>query len=350
MSILTQSISKVQKEPQLQGQQIDNVIDAILPQFDSMMKTYVVFNAFFLSLGILEFIFLVFFFTFLAQSAVLATSLALVFLTFFSYFILKLYLQAKQPEQFQDVKQRYVNACKGILGYQEGTPEHYVALANACNIFAESLQNKQEAILVLPEWLDSLEPWLEKFTSWCQGQDVCVMKELLYRTAVEENIKLVKCAPTKLAAHASLANAYLHLSNFYKDLIILQTPSTEEIITLNDASDVLQKKFRSIAERAITEFKIITELSPDDTWAHIQLGKIYRDLKMPHEEIREHETILRITPEDQTALFRLGKLYFQQGWNAHGLRIYEQLKQKQEGQAEDLIQFYGSIEDPYGKA
>lgn len=344
MSIAAQTISTARKEPQLQNLQIDNIIAAILPQFDSMLRTYIVFNAFFLSLGALEFIFLVFFFTFLAQSAVLATSLALVFLTFFSYFILRLYLQAKQPEQFQDVKQRYITACKGLMNYQEGSPEHYVALASACHLFAERLQNKQEVLYELPEWLEPLMPIWKKFSTWCQGHDVSVMQELLLNAAVEENIKLIKCAPTKLAAHASLANAYLNLANFYRNLILREKPTSDEIITLNDVADTLQKKFRGAAERAITEFKIISEFSPEDTWAHIQLGQIYRDLKMPHEEIREHETILRITPDDQNALFRLGKLYFQQGWNAHGLKIYEQLRQKQDAQADELIQFYGTLD------
>lgn len=343
-SVAADSVHRIHKEPHVQASQFETVIDAILPQFDNMMKSYVVFNAFFLSLGFLEFTLLVIFFTFLAQSAVLATSLALVFLTFFSYFILRLYLQAKQPEQFHDVKQRYINACKGLINYQEGSPEHYVALSNACNKFADRLQNRRTALHSLPEWMDAFKPFLQKFSTWCQGHDVRYMQELLLLSSVDENVKLVKCAPTKLAAHASLANAYLNLAIFYKNSMASDAASSEELITANEAAEAVEKKFHAAAERAIAEFKIINEFSPDDSWAHSQLATVYRDLKMPHEEIREYETILRITPNDYDALFRLGKLYFQQGWNGHGLRIYEQLKQKQNSHAEELIQFYGTID------
>lgn len=335
---------KVHKAPMSNGLQIESVIDAILPQYDAMIKSYVVFNAFFLSLGILEFVLLVTFFTFLAQSAVLATSLALVFLTFFSYFILRLYLQAKQPEQLLEVKERFVQACKGLINYNEGTPENYVALAAACTRFADCLQHKQETSYSLPAWLDAFKPTILKFCAWCQGHDVRQMQEMLLLASVDENIKLVKCAPTSLAAHAALANAYLALSSFYQRMIVKESSDEEELITNDAAAEAGRKKFKSAAERAIAEFKIINEFSPADPWAHLQLASIYRDLKLPHDEIREYETILRLTPNDNDALFRIGKLYFQQGWNGHGLRIFEQLRQQQDKRADELIQFYGTLE------
>lgn len=319
------------------GVSFERVADAVLPQIDNILRTTVVFNAFFLTLGVLEFILLVSFFTLLAQSAVLATSLALIFLTFFSYFTLKLYLQAKQPEQFREIKERYLNACKGLIGYSAGNPEHFVALANACTEFAERLNQKRELSYELPNWMEFVIPLLHKFSAWCQGEDVLRMQEILLNNAVEENIRLVKRAPTSLAAHASLANAYMSLAALYS---LKKEQETEDSAIPEDQ----EKKFRVAAERAIVEYKIISDLSPDDPWAHAQLASIYHDLKMPHEAIREFETILRLTPEENDALFKLGKLYFQQGWNGHGLRIYEQLKQKADPRSAELIEFYGQVE------
>ncbi len=332
----------IEKESSARSFKVDSVIDAILPQFDGMIKSYTVFNAFFLSLGILEFVLLVVFFTFLAQSAVLATSLALVFLTFFSYFILRLYLQAKQPEQYQEIKERFVKACKSLIQYQEGTPEHYVALADACSRFSERLQNKESSFYTFPHYMVSLSPFVQRFSSWCHGNDVHRMQEILLHTAVEENVKLVKCAPTALASHAALANAYINLSCLYVRPELESSTAEEEVFeNTENLSETFDKKFRAAAKRAIAELKIVIEFAPEDPWAHTQLASIYRDLKMHDDEIREHEAVLSLNPDDRDALCRLGKLYFQQGMNGNGLRVYEQLKKKQDRRAEELIKFYG---------
>lgn len=315
------------------------VIDAILPQFDSMMKTYVVFNAFFLFVGVLEFIFLVVFFTSLAQSAILATSLALVFLTFFSYFILRLYLQAKQPEQYQEIRERYRNACVNLIQYQEGVPEHYVALSDAFTKFSEHLENRQYSFYNLPSWLSSFSRLVNKFSAWCHEDDVHHMQEILLSSAIEENHKLVRCAPISQAAHASLANAYMALAVLYKERALLS--SDKESLIADESASEDNKKFQSASEKAIEEYKIIIDLSPGDPWAHSQLAVLYRELRMPNEEIQEYEIILKLVPDDKDALCRLGKLYFLQGKNGLGLRTYEQLKRNQDRRAEELIKFYG---------
>ena len=105
---------------------------------------------------------------------------------------------------------------------------------------------------------------------------------------------------------------------------------------------VFKQKFRSIAERAIEEFKILSDYAPEDPWVHAQLAYSYRDLQMPKEEIREYETILQLCPEDKETLFKLGKLYFEQGQNAKGLQVYETLKRSNYKNAENLIHFYGT--------
>ena len=97
---------------------------------------------------------------------------------------------------------------------------------------------------------------------------------------------------------------------------------------------------RPTAEKAIQEFKIIDHYSPEDPWVHAQLASCYHDLKMHSKEITEYETILKLCPEDKQILFRLGILCFQQGENARGLQIYEQLKEMQFSRADELIDFY----------
>lgn len=327
----------------LYNDHITKIIDPILPQFERMMKSYVIFNMIFLSIGAIEFLLMISFFTFLTQSAILAISLAIVFLTFFSYFILKVYYQTKKPEQYQDILQRYILACKTLLNYQEGCPEHHIALANACCKLADNLQGKEYAFYRVSKWLETLQPTLEIFSCWWHWQDVHRIKELLLMSSVAENIKLVQCEPTSLEVHASLANAYVMLSGLYIDPRNLDGYDDERWMPSERYSPQIQEKFRSIAERAIEEFKVLNDYAPNDPWVHAQLAYSYRDLQMPKEEIKEYETILKLNPGDRDTLYKLGLLYFQQGLNAQGLRIYEELKRTNYKKAESLMEYYGSF-------
>ncbi len=105
-------------------------------------------------------------------------------------------------------------------------------------------------------------------------------------------------------------------------------------------SEETQQKFTSAAERAIEEFKILDDYAPNDQWVHAQLASLYHDIGLPEQEILEFEKMLKIAPQDRQILFRLGVLYFQQGYNAKGLRVYEQLKKSKDKKADELISYY----------
>ncbi len=328
--------------PSSVGDNIHKIIDPLLPQFERMMKSYVFFNMLFLSLGTLEFVLMISFFTFLAQSAILAFSLGLFFLTFFSYFTLKIYYQTKKAEQYKEVIQRYLRSCKGVLNYQEGCTEYHIALANACSKLADHLHGRESSFYQLPQWLKFLNPYVEKFSFWWHWQDIHRIKELLLILTVEENIRLVKCEPTSLEVHASLANAYVMLSGLYVDPRKLEGFDEDHWIPQERYSPQMEEKFRAVAERAIEEFKVLNDYAPNDPWVHAQLAYSYRDLQMPHEEIKEYETILKLKPGDRDTLYKLGLLYFKQGFNSQGLRIYEELKRTNYKKAESLMENYGT--------
>lgn len=316
--------------------QISKVIEYILPQVDKTLRSYVYFNVGFAVLGFVELILLISSFSFLVRSSFVALALATLFLTVFSFFMLRVYFLSKKPEQVQQLKGRFLKACRNFLGYREGIPEHHVALANACSKFANKLQRREEQIYPLPSWLEMLAPTAEAFSIWWHRDEIIAMRESLLLSGIDEHIKLVKCEPTNLEAHAMLANAYVMLSSLYVEA------RGEEGASL---SGLYEKKFRMTAERAIEEFKILSEYAPDDPWVHSQLAYSYHDLQMPQEEIREYETILKLRPGDKETLFKLGILYFQQGENAQGLSIYEELKRANYKRAELLIDYYGAKSD-----
>jgi hypothetical protein len=321
--------------------QINRVIDDILPRFNGLIKKFVLFHVFFALLGITELTLLIFYLSEIVQSALLGVTLALLFLTFFSYFTLKLYLETKKPESLKKIKEHFISSCKELVGFREEIPEHHLALANACTRFAASLQGKENSYYRFPKWLDFLDPTMEKFSTLCHWNDIHALREHLMLASIEEHITLVKFAPTDLEVHAALANSYVMLSGLYINPNIQEGNEEEKFLPGEKVSELLKKKFRATAERAIEEFKILNDYAPQDPWVHLQLAYSYHDLGMPEEEILEYETVLNLCPDDKDTLFKLGVLYFQQGKNALGLQVYEELKNCNYKKAEQLITYYG---------
>lgn len=329
-------------------EQINTVVHPLQNRFEKILRSYVHFHLFFFILALSESVFLITFFSYLVKSYLFAMGLSMIFITFFAYFILKIYFQAKKSELFKEIKKHYISTCKTILNYQDGIPEHHIALANASCRFADSLHCREYAIHRFPKWMKKISPWLEKYSCWWHWEDVQRMKEMFLLTVVEENIKLVKADPVSLEAHASLANAYVMLSGLYVDPRKIEGYDEDRWIPEEKFAEDFAEKFRVTAKRAIEEFKIMSDYAPHDIWVHAQLAYSYHDLQMPEEEIKEYETILELHPEDQEILFKLGVLYFQQGFNANGLRVYEKLKRMHYKKAENLISYYGNYHNQDG--
>jgi tetratricopeptide (TPR) repeat protein len=325
-------------------QQCAQLFSPACKSLSQLVKRQIYFNALFFFLTFGEICFFFSYFALLKQSSVLAISLAIFFLTLFSYFVIRLYLQAKKPEELLAICQGALERCKEWLHYREGETHHHIAFANAAQKFASSLHEKEYTFFKPPFFFHSLSPSFEKLSCFCHWQDLHRMKEFLLLTAIEEHIKVIKCEPTNLELHAALANAYVMLSALYADPRKFSGSDEERWIPKERFSEEMQAKFRKTAERAIEEFQILNDYAPHDPWVHIQLAYSYHDLQMPDKEIQEYEIVLKLRPDDRETLFKLGMLYFQQGHNAKGLQIYQTLKRLQDKKAENLIKFYGAYD------
>jgi tetratricopeptide (TPR) repeat protein len=322
-------------------EQIRQACDAAVDHFDRVINGHFRFHALFLVLAIGELSALILFLSSLLHRPMLAITLATFFLTAFSYFVLRLYYQAKKPEQLLIVRDNFILLAKQVIGYQEGIPEHYHALANGLSHLASQLQDREYTYHRPPLWLGSLNPSLEKMSCWTHWEEVHAMQELLLLAAIDEHLKLVRCEPTDLEVHAGLANSYVMLSSLYIDPRGLAGYDEDHWIPPGRCSEEMQETFRVVAERACQEFHIMSAFAPNDPWVHAQLAYSYRDLGMVEEEIHEFETIRLLCPDDRDSLFKLGVCYFKAGRNADGLRVYEALRYDAPKQAADLIRFYG---------
>lgn len=314
------------------------VFELAFKSFKKLIKSHIALHFIFLFVFLVEIGLWTYFFSFFSQSFVLSLSLAFIFLTIFSYFILKFYFKAKKPEQIEWLVHDFAANYKTMINYSEGNPEDYITLANAYCKYADFLDGQEKGIYSTAK-LKFMSKMLNHFSVWCHWHDFYLIKEMLLNKVIEENIKLVKCEPTSLEVHASLANAYVMLSGLYINPSHLNE-FNEDSYSKYDKIE-FEQKFRIAAERAIEEFKILRDYAPNDPWVHSQLAYSYHDLKMPEEEIKEYETLLTLNPGEPDSIFKLGMLYFQQGANAKGLRMYDQLKKINYKKAEDLIKFYG---------
>lgn len=336
---MSMTLAKTEIHSPLEGRQLQPVIQPVIPRFEWLLRLHTLFHIGSWILIGLEGLLIFLFFTFLAQSMMMAFALSTLFLTLFSYFMLRLYIQAIKPEQMQGLKTQFLDTFKTMTNYQEGDPEHLMSLSHACCKLSDELAGSEYRFCRLPRWMNVLKPSMEKWSWWWQWQDVHQMRELLLREAVLQHIQLVRCEPTHPEAHAALANAYVLLSALYA-APLKRKENAEMWMPANGYLQNLEAKFRKTAKKAIEEFQILCDYSPNDPWVHLQLAYSYHDLDMPLEEIREYETILNLQPNDLETRFKLGSLYFQQDMNAKGLRIYEELRRTDPKRAEALIRLY----------
>jgi len=291
-------------------------------QFKKILRSYVWFHvSFFLCIS-LETIAFFSFIIYSAGSFFIPIALASIFLTAFSYFVLIYYFQAKKPDQFAHIKNSFFDLCRQTFERNPSASDYHLSLAGAFEKLASFLEK---------HFTEPLQSRLFKQTHFFIKKDVLSMQEMLIFESIKEHITLIKKEPTDFEAHASLALTYLNLAKIYKPKSL-----TEE----------KNETYISSIERGIEEFKILRDYLSTDPWVHAQLASCYHDLDMKKEEIKEYEMILHLRPDDKEIMHRLGILYFQQGQNAKGLKIYEQLRSFGYKKADQLLQYY----DAYTKS
>jgi tetratricopeptide (TPR) repeat protein len=302
-------------------------------EFRKITRYYAHFHLIFLALGFVEIFCFLLFFSFFAKSAFLGISIGILFFTGFSYFVLLFYFQGKKPEQLLSLRKKYLDHCKQSIVHAPDTVEYHLAIVKHLYEFVDSLENQEYHYYKLPLTFETLSFLLEKLSVWTFWKEVHLMKEILLQDAVQEHLHLIKKQPTHLQIHASLAQAYQKLAFQY---VIPKGKHPLPIVKM----DEMKQKFQTAMGKALEEFKIISHFSPQNAWVHSELANTYQALKLPLKEIEECETLRALLPESKDVLLRLGTLYFQEGKAAQGLLIYEELKNVDGDDAQNLISRY----------
>lgn len=343
MTLQPEGESILKHQSSLSEELATQLIKAFGCRFVDILRAYTFFHVLFLLLVTIEIAAAFFFFNFFWERSLVAFGLSLIFLTGFSYFILRLYYQTRQPEQFRELNSEFLAEAKDIIQYQANDPESHAYMASLLCRLTQSLDRLEYTFYMPPRWFSRLAVPFERVSCWCHGRDLFLMREIILLAVVEEQIKLVKCEATSLEAHTGLANAYILLSQLYLDPRKHEDEEDKRGAPSKSDSEELLLKFRMTAERAIEEFKILCYYAPNDPWIHEQLAYSYCDLGMPLEAIKEYEAIIHLSPNDVDTLYKLGILYFQLGQNALGLQVYEKLKSSHYKKAEMLIAYYSTV-------
>jgi tetratricopeptide (TPR) repeat protein len=321
---------------------LQRLVNLFVDEYKKKLRFYFFFHASFFFLLFCEVIYFLIHSAWIVQSFLMAIHLSLIFGTFFCYLTVRMFFKTQKKERLGKLNTEFIDSYLKIIERRFPNCHLEVLVADACCQLTVAIHALENKIWACPSKLSFLSPLAETLNDWFFWQDLHEIKESLIQKCIVEHIKLVRLEPTSLEAHAGLANAYIMLSGLYSD----GRTSVNHIGWLRKKQqDVFQTKFISVAKKAVEEFKILSDYAPCDPWVHAQLAYSYHDLEMPEEEIKEYEIILKLCPDDKETLFKLGQLYFEQGMNAKGLEIYETLVRSNYKNANQLINFYGTMKE-----
>lgn len=331
-------------------EQVDHFCKQALENFKQITRQYALFHIIFFSIAVLELAAFILFFSFFVKTTIFAFSLAGLFLTGFTYFVLLFYFQAQKPNRLLEVRTHFLEASRSTLTFEKATTEYYFALVAALERFLSHLHRLEYSYYSVPASFKTLSPLMQKFSAWTHWKDLHQMKELLLLIIIKQQIEIIKLQPTHLEAHAHLADSYFTLSHLYTDPRKLYPDEEHFWVSPEYSSLEMLEKIKQASLRAIEEYKILDAYVPNDPWVHARLALIYHNLDLFHEEMREYEAILKVSPNDREVLFRLGTLYFKHGLSAQGLRIYEHLRKNSEMiTASELIASYDASLDEFAE-
>jgi len=309
----------------------------VLKEYKKVILFHAFFKYLFLALFILQGVGLLLFYT---EPAIFALQLGVLCLSIFTYFILHFYFQAKKPDQFIQLKKRFIEACRKGISIPKGTAEHHLVIAQHLMHFIAHLHRFENNNYELSKHSIFFLSIFQKLSFYLHTEDYFKIKELFYFAAIEEHMQQIRVTPTDLEVHASLANCYVAIAKMYMDA--KQFLENKNSRLLRKYEEYLGEKLDFASKRAVEEFHIINEFAPNDLWVHAQLAHCYQVLERFEDEAAEYEKILEIRPHDQEIRFRLAKILFSLGQNAKALKHYDWLKQNKYKKADALLEEYNA--------
>lgn len=302
-------------------------------RFEKLSSFHLVFHL--SCLGLLSFQALAFVFLLVTntKSPYVAALLFSGILTLFSYLILLFYYQAKKPQDFQDLRRFFIQACRKEIREHRPNQEEHLFLAKAAESLTSKLSKNQFYLNDLGTFSSLMR--LIRF------KDVEKMQELLMYAAIQEHIEKIKKDPLNSQTHLSLAKSYLNMYRLY------QSPLKEPLSRFWVVKKIIQtekrqKRVDASLLLAMEELKIGLSSQADEPWALLELANCYEALQDKHQELETLKKLQEVRPLDESLLLRIGKIYFLLGMTSHGLEIFSTLKNINVHLSFELIDSYNA--------
>ena len=330
----------------MKSRNAQSILEALCKKTHQNLLRYLLKQTLLVALGtalmVAELGIFLYFFLFSGKTLLPAFCLACFILTIFFCLVIRLYILSRKTEVFDRLLAAFIHQAQAIFKKKSVVEEQPEIAAAVTQL---SLVMQHQEYFVFCNLLKIIPPYdsIKKFSCFCFWKDYFMFRELLLQKAVDLSLLVVQAIPTDLGAHVSLADAYVSLSGLYADPRKYPEFDTKYWVPPGRYGEDIQEKFFVTARRATEEFKILNEYAPGNVWVHSQLAYSYHDLQMPMEEIREYEIVLKLKPNEANTMMKLGILYFQQGMNAKGLQVYEQLRKVDLKKSKKLIKFYGIV-------
>lgn len=304
----------------------EKIIESVLDQLRRLVKSYKLFSIIFIFALTVEIMLLIFFFPFLVKSALFAITLAALLITVFSFYTLRNYQKSEKEEALKSLSQKYIKGILSLYPHVKMPTEMKRLGAQACLELTDVLNEKRNLPAPLPRWIpEKWAPYFAKvpFISCLSDsrEELSQFQRILLVQAAEEFAGQIRFNPCSIEAHAALASTYLKIASL---AVYFKDPSQEQ----------------KAQSKAIEEFKILSDLNPQDLGVLNQLATCYKEMNDIPKEIEILEKIRSLAPYQAENLLRLGQLYFIQSESAKGFRIYEILKSVDLTKSDHLMASY----------
>ena len=248
------------------------------------------------------------------------------FVSLFLTFPYLYYLKAKKAKRMHFLIEEFEKMCRGQVHSFEDEKENNFILSYGTKLLYDKMLSIETYIFRMPKWLFFFQDFFSLLSQVLHKHDLFYLKELLLEKSKLYRIKLIQKDPQNPKYHIKLALGLLDMHAFYQTYTL----------------DRLEKKYMLLA---IQELKIVHAYLPNNMWTLEQLAICYSELKDTKREAKVLEKLVQIEPENVELLKNLGTLYFQMGRNKKGLEMYENLSAKSIDLAQEMLTFFGGIND-----
>lgn len=325
-----------EKRPLLESEQ-----KTALSSLQSILQSYIFFHLSFIALLGFELTISTYFAWKTAPSFLLASLLATLFLTFFSYLILSYYFQGKKREQMQELSNAFIQNCTRTLSTTWEKTDTKLSLAQALFLLIQNIYSPQITICKVPPFYFAGKIY-QQCSFWFHVRDLFWLSERLHKEIINIHLEAIAEDPLDVSVHTSFAKMYLAFSDIYQ---IPQQSALSEFYPLQRIyqTENIQKKRQKTLLYAVQELKILNDLSPNDPWVYTTFAKAYQKLGEFSNELLMYEKLSEMQPYEPQVLFQLGRLYFKLDQHAKGLEIFKRLKKEDPVRASRLMQLHKSV-------